>query len=89
MEAIVHQEIIVLLKSKGYLNTQQKFDFIQAICAVRVVESPEELWLYLKQQDIKISIATVYTNLRVMVKEQVMVKVPAKNRSHSYHLIGV
>ncbi len=78
--------IIGLLRLKGYLISKQKMAFVSGICTLKEIENPEELWLYLKKQNNKISITTVYYNLRLMVKEQVMIKTPNAGRASSYRL---
>lgn len=80
-------EIISHLSAKGYLINEHRRAFIQAVFTLKQFSSAEELWLYLKQNDHQVSIATVYMTLKIFVREYLLVKSPGEGRLSRYELI--
>lgn len=75
--------IINLLQLRGYIINSKRIAFVAGVCSLGVIDDAENLWFHLKQQNVPISITSVYNNLRIMVKENLMTKT-AQNKCSSY-----
>ncbi len=82
--SFIQSEIINHLKQKGYSINEQRKAFVAGICTLNLIDDPVELWLFLRKNHGKISITSVYNNLRLMVKEQFLIKTQINNRSSQY-----
>lgn len=79
-------DLATVLKLRGYKVNRVRQTFLNGICKLKSVRNPEELWLYLKMQNNRISIAAVYCNLKVLVLEGLISRTPEADRSNSYQL---
>lgn len=84
--AFLQSRIIKKIKEKGYMMHAQRLSIINALCILNNATNPDDLWLYLRQERVKVSIGTVYLNLNLLVKERLLLKTTKTGRSQSYQL---
>lgn len=85
--AFLQNQMIDKIREKGYFLPKQRIAVINALCTMEKVSDPVDLWIHLRQRHIKISIGAVYCNLKLMVKEQLVLKTYNVGKSFSYELI--
>ncbi|MGO3686548.1 MAG: transcriptional repressor [Proteus vulgaris] len=78
--------MIWLLRSRGYVINMKRKAIISGMCTLEEIDNAEELWLYLKGHHHKISIASVYYNLKMMDRENLIIKTPNHGRRIGYRL---
>lgn len=78
--------IIAHLKEQGYSVGGRRMIIIQELCKRNRIENAEDFWLSLREEH-GISWATVYTNLRLLVKMGIMEKAPGPHKAFSYQIV--
>lgn len=66
--------MIAELVNKGYRINDKRMAFVTALCLLGTVSNPEEFWIYLKERNVCISITSVYNILRILVREDLIIK---------------
>lgn len=82
----LQSRIIEKIKEKGYTMPSQRLAIINALCILNIATDPDDLWMYLRRKQVKVSIGAVYFNLNLLVKEELLSKIPKTGRSYSYLL---
>lgn len=79
----MEEQIINELKARGYILSGKRLIIIQELCRRNRIDSAEDFWLSIREQH-GISWATVYTNLRLLVKTGLMEKEAGPRKTSGY-----